>query len=45
MGTPSKSPLGLEAIVVIVYISCLLGIIWAIFNWISIRKIQLRKDQ
>lgn len=39
------SPLSLGGVIVIVIVSCVLGLIWAFFNYLGVKKIDLQHGQ
>lgn len=39
------SPLSLGGVIIIVIISCVLGIVWAFFNYLGVKKIDLKAGQ
>lgn len=40
-----NSPLGLGGVIVIVIVSCVLGLVWAFFNYLGVKKIDLQHGQ
>jgi hypothetical protein len=44
-GLDVDSPLSLSGVIVIVIVSCVLGLIWAFFNYLGVKKIDLQHGQ
>jgi hypothetical protein len=44
-GPVCEPPLTIGSVTILVIISCVLGLLWAAFNFMSVRKINVESDQ